>query len=193
MKQLAGGINAQFRANNSTAPQENSQPGAVEQSYRTGRIFGQISVNVDGDISPACVCLGANGGGARGETINFTSCDQSQEFTVTSETPYTIVNNVAGNIVIADIEGGIISTILTGQTGTVSTPGIYIVACLLTIDSDKGGTFSGIFSSTMYIINNTSGGPRTFTEQPAGSLQNIADGVSTLITTLSDTTSIIFS
>jgi hypothetical protein len=120
MKQLAGGINAQFRANNSTAPQENSQPGAVDQSYRTGRIFGQISVNVDGDISPACVCLGANGGSTPivTDTISLTKTG-GEAGGASPNVLYTITNNTPNPQEFYFTTGGG----QTGQTYTIAANG----------------------------------------------------------------------
>lgn len=187
MKQIAGGINAQFRANNSTAPQENSQPGAVEQSYLTGRIFGQISVNVDGVISPACVCLGTTSGGGQDIERTFDSCADFEVITVNEGDTLTITKD---NIVepTGILNGTTAAIIFFGTPYVTSTPGTYTVGCL--IQFNKAGSGSAA-ASTSYIVQNTSGSPFTFAFDGIGAPapQIIAGGTAVVITSVAGTTS----
>ena len=190
MKQLAGGINAQFRANNSTAPQENSQPGAVEQSYRTGRIFGQISVNVDGDISPACACLEttSGGGGGGGENIDKTinSCLDFEVITVNEGDTLTITQITSGFGLTGVLNGTTATQITFGTPFETSTPGTYTVGCLISFNK---ATTSSADPSTSYIVSNTSGSSFTFSFDGTGApSQSIAGGTAVVITSVSDTT-----
>jgi hypothetical protein len=168
MKQLAGGINAQFRANNPTAPQENSQPGAVEQSYRTGRIFGQIPVNVDGDISPACGCVPVSEeSGGSVITIDFDDCKEDYViYTLTAGNTLVINNNLSvGNI--AYLLGTTATSIPKSMSSdSITTPGTYTIGCYREVKNN--GQFTDITTNTSYIFNNIDTSNHTVTFDGTG-------------------------